>query len=293
MTTVRTADQPDQFALVNTAITARWQRLDSDGEPSDTGAAPTVACADAAGNAVTIGSVSADPTTVGGYTATIAAADNDSITELTATWTESGLAHTTTIAVIGAWPFSVDQLRTFDRSVVSAPTATLLTARSVTIAELQGIAPRKSPVPRYASADTTASQGGWLLLPHADVRSIVSVYDVDPDGTTDAWSDTERAYLHINGSIIHNRAGAFTDAHLRVDYTYGLDRPPHYLREAMMLRCVWWATREASTLMERTTSWSTGEGGTYRYDMASVDKTGMPNVDAAYLRWRGGEFAIA
>jgi hypothetical protein len=282
---VTTAVEVNKYALVGTAIVAQFQYVDSDGEPADPGGVPTVTVVDATGAAVTIGLATLVTGTTGLYEATITAVNNDTVTQLTASWVSASVTYTTTIAVIGAWPFSVAQLKAFDLSVNIKDAASLIAARLVALSELCDMANR-SPVPMFASAKLNGAGAPSVVLPHVDIRAVSAVYNIASDGTETAWTAAERSYIDVRreSGLLTMRSGSWFDD-VRIEYTYGLDMPPTYLRNAMMTRCVWWANQEASTLMERTTSWSTGEGGTYRYDMAGENKTGMPNVDGPYKRF--------
>lgn len=287
METVTAADV-DVLALVSTSVDARFIYADSDGEPATAPATPTVAAVDGSGTAVTIGAVSAVSGSTGEYSATIAAADNDTVTRLTLTWTVSGIDYETRIDVVGAYPFTLAELREYDRSAEQMDKARLVRARRSTLSELERLTNR-SPVPKFAAAKAYKDEvcAPPLYLPHQDIRTVQAVYDLDETGAQTAWTAGELSYLDPDRSgRLRLNSGSWGSWGNRFEYTYGLDSAPEYLRNAMMLRCVWWATQNVSTMLERTTSWSTGDGGTYRLDSASEMKTGMPNVDAAYARFR-------
>lgn len=291
---VLTAVEVDQYALVGTAITATFRAVDQDGEPDTSLAAPTVSCVNSVGTAVTVGAVTetADDSAI--FQATIAAADNSQVDELTVTWTTGGVARTTTIGVIGAWPFSYADLAAFDKSVQSRALTDFLPARRETISELVGIA-HKSPVPMFATARIWNVDGNGARLPHTHVTAVRSVAEIDEDGDETLYTVAQLAEVAVTRSgVLYRKSGAFTRSRdLKIHYVHGVELPPQYLKRAMMLRCVWHMNQSSSNLMERVTSWSTGEGGTYRYDSATVKKTGMPNVDGAYQRFAGPNFGFA
>jgi len=289
---VLTAVEVDQYALAGVAVDVQFQTVDANGEPA-TGTTPTVAVVDGLGEAVTVGAVSEVGSGTGLYQATIAAGDNTTVTELTVTWAVSGVNHVRRVSVLGRWPFTFADLRAFDKSVENKAGDAFLTARRETMSELMGMCP-KSPVPMFGIARLWQPSGYEATLPHRHVTTIHAVAEIDPDGTETAYSASELADLAVSEhGTLFNRGAYWSGYHdLKVTYTHGAELPPQYLKRAMMLRCVWHLNQQSSNLMERVTSWSTGEGGTYRYDNATATKTGMPNVDGAYKRWAGPNYGF-
>jgi hypothetical protein len=67
-----------------------------------------------------------------------------------------------------------------------------------------------------------------------------------------------------------------------VEYEHGLDYPPTFVAEAGMLRLRDRLGLSDTSTPTRAISWTTTEGGTYRLTLPSKQKTGHPDVDAAY-----------
>jgi hypothetical protein len=70
-----------------------------------------------------------------------------------------------------------------------------------------------------------------------------------------------------------------------VEYDHGLDYPPEEIRQAGILRLRSLIGQTTSSVPDRATSYSVGDGGTYRLSTPSKQKTGIPDVDGPYERY--------
>lgn len=274
----------DQRVLRGVPATLQWQPVGSDGEAADPGGVVTVGVSDAAGEEVLPAGTATTGTANGVRSVGVPASD---LNVLTATWSVAGGGSFTTSAeVVGGFYFTLAEARDFEPSTlgVSAkyPPDKLDLARQAVEDEFEAIC-QVAFVPRLTVEIVTAGSGG-LSLYWPRVRAVRSVERRLSDGssTYDADFDTDDFVFDGNG-IIHGpicRGGTW-----RVTYEHGFDKPPPEVKAAALLRLRDRANVALRAIPDRATGFSTTEGGTYALDQASITKTGIPEVDAALMRW--------
>ena len=90
-----------------------------------------------------------------------------------------------------------------------------------------------------------------------------------------------------DGSLRRTDGASWTagNDNIVVEYEYGADSPPAELVTAALIRFRARLNLFRSGVPDRATSWSSAEGGTYRIELPSEWRTGIPEVDAVYSRY--------
>jgi hypothetical protein len=82
-------------------------------------------------------------------------------------------------------------------------------------------------------------------------------------------------------------------ANVIVEYEYGLSAPPRPLKEMSLVRLRTLINKHRSAIPDRAESFTSVDGGTFRLSMPGRFTTGIPDVDAVYLRYAMGAGANA
>ncbi|MEV0993419.1 hypothetical protein [Nonomuraea sp. NPDC050202] len=275
-------------------------------EPQESSTTVTVTVTDANGADVASG----DATPAGtGYTFVLPG--QAQLGSLTATWSATIAGTAVEVAdlveVAGGFYFTLADGRASDPSLkdtVKYPTARLAAVRQEVEEECEGITQR-AWVPRYrrvlldgtGTPDMVLPDGGdeWRAgIRLRGVRAVRSASVAPRTGQPPvALSAGELAALAVmrDGTLRRTDGRVWTEGvgNVVLEYEYGSDAPPADLRSAALLRFRWLATKPHSGIPDRATSFSAAEGGVYELATAGADRTGIPEVDAAYLRYgRGG-----
>jgi len=268
--------------------------LDSEGEPDDALAAVTVTVTRADGTALVTAQAATDAGTSrpGVWTYPLTAAQLASLDLLAAVWTSGGVARATTLHdVVGGFYFTVAQIKARESSLSSKSSDEIQRERAVAewwCERICGFA----WVPRYRRVTLNGTGTAELELPDPAIRSIraVSVDDV-------ALTSTQLAELEPqeDGTLEWpSNIWASGRRNVIVAYEYGEDRPPEDVVRAAMTHTRHLLHQASSAIHDRTTSFTTEAGQTFRLDTAGPDKVGIPSVDAVYQSYsgkRGGQAA--
>jgi hypothetical protein len=281
--------------LKNTAATLSVTFY-SDETPTEATGSVLVTITDETGAAIVTAQAATNDPAVGLYTYTLPA--QSTVKKLTATWTGvvAGVSQTLTtrVEVVGARLFSYVDLRAFDASLTAArfPTAKVEQARVQVedeFEELTGL----GFIPRWGRT-TTVGGGGVALrrLDHYQVNAILraTVAGVPLSGGELAALRIDQDKLRRIGPTLSRAAGVWTElAAVQVDYEYGITEPDQAVRDAAMLRARTRLTADRSGVDSRATSFDTPEGSTYDLSRATIDLTGVPEVDAVLARYLTGD----
>lgn len=186
------------------------------------------------------------------------------------------------IEIVGGYLFGLAEARALDPPLSSTtyPTALLAQKRLEVEQECEEICGR-SFVPRFRRIVLSGPGNSKLLLPEGDVRALRAV---SVGGT--ALSDLSAVYALASGVL--DRGYSYWPQgwnNIVVEYETGMDYPPEVIRAAAMKRLRSRLTLTSSGVPDRAISWSAQAGGTYRISLPTGEKTGVPDVDAAYERW--------
>jgi hypothetical protein len=263
---------------------------------------PTYVVTDAAGATVTSG----NGTVVGGGTGEVTVAlagqaNLDLLTvAITATVAGASLTEYDTVEVVGGFFFGLAEGRASDEQLGDTeryPTWLLERARAATEYECEQICDRAF-VQRYAYVTLDGTGTSQLILdgPGEDrsFRDFVSLRSLsmstEVDGTFTAFTAGELADVAVaqDGTMRRASGDAFTAgwSNVRAGYVYGSSRGlPVDLKLATLTRFRTWCNVFRSGVPDRTTSFSTADGSTFRFAPEAAYRTGIPSVDAAYTRY--------
>lgn len=165
------------------------------------------------------------------------------------------------------------------------PTATLESLRVETEQECERIC-RTTFVPRFFRVAVSGTGTEYLMTPHTDLRVLRAVV---VDGA--AWSPAAVAAVNPSESGVLMLASGTWPAPFTVgrrnivlEYEHGLDLAPFDIKKAAMIRLRSRAGLTDTSVPYRATSFTSVEGGVYRLSTPSRERTGIPEVDAAYAR---------
>ena len=293
-----------QRVLQGAPATLRVTLSDQDGSPAAASGALTVTVtADdgtvvlAAGTAAT-----ADSSNTGVYTVLVPASATAALTLLTAVWADSARSITTQHEVVGGYFFSLAEARNSNDGALANEgkysDADIFSARQAVEEEAEDIC-AVSFVPRYARVKLSGGGTNQLVLPHARLRTVRSVwtYPIPGGATYVALTAAQLAGLAFtdgDGTIRRTDYGIFDDGtnNIVAVVEHGWASPPQLVKDAALIRLRSMLTRGTTGIGERATSYTADNGQTYKIGTASVYQTGIPEVDAAYgkysLRSRGG-----
>ena len=167
------------------------------------------------------------------------------------------------------------------------PTALLEALRVEVEQEAERIT-RRALVPRFARVAVAGTGSGRLMAPQGDLRVLRAV---TVDGV--AWSADQLAQVGLSESgLLYARSGWWPAPYpagrrnIILEYEHGQDMPPYDIRKAGIVRLRTRAGLTDTTVPYRATSFTVPDGGIYRLATASKERTGVPEVDAAYLGYQ-------
>lgn len=141
-------------------------------------------------------------------------------------------------------------------------------------------------VPRYTRLLLNGTGTCVLPVPDSEITNIRSASTATrAGGTFTALGSTSLAAIAPGlGYLVRDDGAVWPEGHANVivEYEYGLLFPPEEIRMAIKRRIRSLAKVDASTVPDRALSYTTSEGNVYRLTNPSGDKTGIPDVDAAY-----------
>lgn len=186
------------------------------------------------------------------------------------------------IEVVGGFLFGLPEARAVKPplSVTTWPTQVLAEKRVETEDECEGIC-GQAFVPRFARVAVQGRGRRELVLPSLKVRTVraVTVGGV-------AWGAMDVSGITPTESGVLTRlfGSPWPAGQIIVEYEYGGDFVPPGIRTAAMLRFRHRLTLSDTTVPYQALSFRIADGGVYRLSSPSKDKTGIPEVDAAYAR---------
>lgn len=213
--------------------------------------------------------------------------------QLTASWsgTFSTIPQTVTsgVEIVGGTLFSLAEARASDASLADTtkyPTSALAAARTEVEEEFEHIC-GVNFFPRYRriTLDGSGTAAIWIADPLP--LAIRSVKTLATDGTPTSFTAAELAAIRLSRTgRIERVTGEFASgsSNIIVEYESGFSFVPDSVRRAGLLRLRSRLNLHKSAIPDRATSFSIGEGGTYRLDTAGPLATGLPEVDAVLSR---------
>ncbi|MEU2699580.1 hypothetical protein [Micromonospora aurantiaca (nom. illeg.)] len=242
--------------------------------PTDVTGDVTVTVTRLDGTAVVSG-VAAHPGPAGQYTFAVPAQAR--LDALVVDWSGSLGRYRDLLEIVGGHYFDLAEARTeHGLTLAQHPTEKLIRKRLEVEVECERIC-GQAFVPRFERTVVRGDGRAALLLPRVQVRELRAVTVA---GT--AWSPADVAAVQVDPSgVLHHRVG-WPVGPVVVEYEHGMDMPPEDLRTAAMLRLRSRVHITTSGVPDRAISWSAADGGTYRIALPTGEKTGIPEVDAAY-----------
>ncbi|MGH3978090.1 MAG: hypothetical protein ACRDRZ_03650 [Pseudonocardiaceae bacterium] len=280
--------------VARTAAATLTHTFEVGDQVTDSSTTVTVSVVDAGGAAVSSGNATSAGAGTGRYT--YALPGQASLGLLTASWsgTIAGAAvvETGTVEIAGGFFFGLARLRNSDTSLGDPAQYTadeLALARLETEVECETICDRAF-VPRYGRVVLNGTGTTDLVIPDADLRTVRAARISPAAG--EAYVELtagELAALQLIGGRELRRADGegwtLGTGNVLIEYEHGLDAPPEDLRRAALVRARTRLNIPRSGIPDRATSFTVGEGGTFRLDLPGPYKTGLPDVDAVYGRY--------
>jgi hypothetical protein len=188
---------------------------------------------------------------------------------------------------VGSYTFALAQLRNRFGGLSQYTDADLDAARVWAEAEAERIC-GVAFVPRFAWCTVYGNGSSWLPLTVAGqaMREITAVRAVSVSGQALEPAVVAGLVLSPGGAL--KRPGGATwplDAPVRVEVEHGLTITPSDVPDQIMKRARYYLGATKTGIPDRATSWTTNDGGTYRFSMPGADYTGDPDVDAVYSRY--------
>lgn len=225
--------------------------------------------------------------TVSGTTCSFTTSSQDSLDLLTVDWTGTvagdPMVARDYIEVVGGFLF--DLPTAVARYGLSAYSWPQLAAERVDVEQECERICRRAFVPRftYETHNGSGTPQLGVLWPYIRTVRAVRVAGV-------AWSAGDvAAVAKSDHGVLTRPGGAIWPAgagNAVVEYEHGSDVPPAEISNMAMSRLRSKLAQPKSGIPERSLSYTTVDGGVYRLSTPSADATGIPDVDAAYQRWR-------
>jgi hypothetical protein len=206
---------------------------------------------------------------------------------LVLTWTADVAGSVVTardvIEVVGGFLFNLADARAMPPALDTDryPTALLAAKRVGVETECETIC-GQAFVPRFARVALSGSGETYLALPR---RNVTAIRSITIDGTAIEVPDV---WWKSSGVLSRNRGNGYWPSgagNVVVEFEHGMEYPPEDLREAAMQRLRTRLTLTDSGVPQRAISFSIADGGVYRLSTPSRQRTGVPDVDAAYARY--------
>lgn len=250
-------------------------------------------------NTVVAGPTAANNPGVGIYTYDLAGQAN--LDHLDVSWvgTVGGSSVTLTdrVEVVGGFYFGLAEARSSDTSLTNTnqyPTATLARKRTEVEMECERIT-GWSFVPRFGRVTVDGDGSNVLILPVQKLRALRAI-------STRFWPDAATAVTPLTGiavepggAIVRYDGGIFPagTSTVTVEYEHGWDYPPEEIRDKAMYRLRSLLNLTRSGVPDRTSSFTTADGATYRLTLPTRGSTGLPEVDAVYCRYEAPPIGFA
>lgn len=282
----------DQRVLRATAATLQVRWTDQNGTEAAASDAVTVAVATASGRVVLPAGTATTHTGTGLYSVTLTGAQNATVEQLTATWTDAGGAtRTTLVDVCSGFFFSLADARASDATLADAtkyPDATVLARRLEVEAECEQICD-VAFVPRYARVVTDGGGVPEILVGVNQIRTVRSVTIVDPlRNSSTPLTSAQLANLRVtDGQLARADGDVFPDGfnNVIVELEHGHNAPPPDLKDMAMVRLRSLLNRPLSPLMDRAKTVTNAAGETIQLEPPDAYRTGIRDVDAVYDRY--------
>lgn len=261
---------------------------------TDSSTAVTVAGVDATGSTVFSGTASSAGAGTGRYT--YAMAGQAALSAITVSWSATiagaAVVEIDQVEIVGGFFFTLLEGRASDPVLADAtryPSDELAAARTEVETECEWICLRAF-VPRYRRVVLDGTGTTDLVLPDALVRTIRSASMAPRYGQAAvALTAGQLAAVAVvdDQSAIRTDGDVWTEGrrNIVVEYEYGGDAPPADLVRAAKIRFRSRLNITRTGIPDRATSFTSGDGGTYRLSMPDAFLTGIPEVDAAYGRY--------
>ena len=230
-------------------------------------------------------------------------------TAVTISWTgtlpQGVTTYTQTCDIVGAWPFTIADLRSFHPEFTDTTQYTAATLQDARVAALD-IANRRLPtslVPKFhrhtaVGRDLTLTQsanqqyGGrlQLMLPH---RRVTNLKKLTIDGVTQSLTN-----ITVNaqsGIVLGINAGYYSSTFVNdssvvvAEYEYGYTRTPQEFVQPLMLAATQWAL--PNVLSPRITGIANDFGMQRVAQPTVAGSTGIPDLDAA-IAAHGGFYGL-
>lgn len=189
------------------------------------------------------------------------------------------------VDIVGGYMFGIAEARSAHMTLRNTnlfPTAKLVDQRTRVEMEAEGIAGRAF-VPRFTRVALAGNGTCEIAAPHLPIRAVRAVSVWGTPFTEDQLANVyagDAGVLYYPGGWAHGRGSR----NIVVEYEYGLDSPPFYVRDAGITRLRQLLSENTSAIPSNATSWTTQDGGVFRLTTAGVRSTGYADIDAAYLR---------
>jgi hypothetical protein len=215
---------------------------------------------------------------------------------LVVTWTgtigSAAVSLIDTVEVVGGFYFGLAEARASDAALsdpVKYTTAALAAARIQVEQEIDEICYRAF-VPRFRRVALDGTGTDTISTPDPDLRTLRAAsiaYLTGGDLQVLTGSYLTRVVPVADGLLVrqYGLPWPFGTGNAVVEYEYGLDAPPEELRQAGMKRMRSVLTSRNSGVPDRASSYTTQEGSTYRLTLPGRRSTGIPDIDAVYMRY--------
>ncbi len=216
---------------------------------------------------------------------------------LTVDWsgTVAGAAITTRDDVegVGGFYFGLDEAAEAVRSAaLRAPqtyTDAYLASKRIGVEQEADLLSGQAWVPRFRRVQLNGGGVSELVLPDRVLRRVraVSVRS-EAGGAFVAWTQSQLDAIAPDaaGILAPDDGTVFPDLHgnVIVEYEHGADYPPVEIRDAALLRLKMFVNRQNTSTPDRVLYQTNDQGTTFRMTIAGPRSTGVPDIDAAYLR---------
>lgn len=261
-----------------------------DEAPTDATAGVTYAFRRLDGTPVISGTAGHPTPGSGLYTAVLPGANTLLLDTLTLDWTGTVAGAAVTVRdyveIVGGFLFGLGEARRKKPPLDATKytTAELAAARVEVEQECERIC-GVAWVPRFKRVAIVVDGGcrDRLLAPHTQLRALRAV---TVDGTV--WSPAQVAAVTVSESgVLSLPAGnlwpVWRRSRIVLEYEHGFDFPTEEIRTAAIVRLRSKVGQFDMNVPYRAIAFQATEGGTYRLSTPGPDRTGIPDVDAAYL----------
>lgn len=194
------------------------------------------------------------------------------------------------VEIVGGFYFGLAEVRAMRPPLdPTVYTTAELAAKRIEVEQEVDRITHSSFVPRFARVVLSGNGTDRIRTPDMDLRAIRAIKTAWlHGGTFHIWTPTEISYVgaHQGGVLIRDIGLIWPTGtqNVIVEYEYGQDYPPEDLRSAAKKRLRSLLSSATASIPDRTLSYTTPDGASYRLTTPSKEKTGIPDVDAAYER---------